>query len=1480
MACSITVEDVFGPVVASSCLGGFDFTLLFEESILTLVPLGIAVAWAFFRFRALHREPAKAQPSWLAALKLATYAVFVALQTAILILYALHQAPKTRLTLACAALTVVGYCILAAVSYLEHVRSVRPSTLLNIYLGVSTLLDLARTRTLFFIQGSRTIAVIFLVGFIIKILCFVLEVIEKRHLLKPKWKDASPEATSGVINRSLFLWLNGLFIKGCRALLTVNVLTPLDDELLAASEPSALLKRWEKTDKTRRYALFWAFFIHYKWNILAGVLPRLAYTGFSYSQPFLVQQVLDFTAEAPHAQTNNIAYSLVGAYAIAYIGLSLSYAVYEHKTYRLITLYRGSLVTFIFEKTLRIDSTSDDNAEAITLMSADIDRIGYSMTLVHEIYAGFIEIAIALWQLHRLLGIAVVAPVGWIIVCLILGVPLAKAAADAQIPWLEAIEVRLAATAKSLGSMKAIKMTGLAEIVSSHITNLRLDEIRASLRHRVFSILVFVAAFISSEFAPVWGFGVFILLAKSNNTGTLTDGVAFASLSLFELLNHPVTTIINGFEDIKTVLNSFGRIQEYLMAREREDYRSPLVDTSDSSASDLSTPITACSHTLKDNIVLEEIQRSESETAVFAATVENASAGYVAERDPILKGLNFHIPHGEITMIFGPVGSGKSTLLKLLLGEIPVISGSVRTSFAKVSYCPQSPWSTWGTVQSNIVGMAEWDKKWYDTIISACALSADLEELANGDQTHTGTQGSRLSGGQKMRVSFARALYSRNPTMILDDVLTGLDRATERHILDEVFSSDGLLRKLKSTVVLSTNSGKSINHLSFADNVIFLNDKGEISRQGSLESLFADEDIKGLASQPRTTTSQREQELSEDVLHELEILEDPKLETSRMTGDMKVYAYYAKNAGWWTISLYILACCVFVFGVTFPSLWLQWWTNANAIRPNERVGYWLGVYGALAFVAILSATFSDAMFNLVVLPKTSRRFHEVLLTTTMKATTSFLTSTDAGTTVNRFSQDLELIDNDLPQSIDQFIFQFLSAIVSGVLVFIGAGYIAAAIPLCILALLVVQFYYLRTSRQLRLLDIEAKAPLFSQFLETVGGVACIRAYGWTQSYTERHYKALNISQKPYYLLWCIQRWLILVLDLLNAGLAVTLVAIATNVRSASTPFLGVALFNIVTFSSTLQTLVTSWTQLETALGAINRIRSYSQDVKDENLPRENGSVTDDWPQSGAIAFKNISASYESPLEPVLRDIDFSINAGEKVAICGRTGSGKSSLVSCLLRMLDMDSGTILVDDIDISTIPRQEVRRRLNTLPQEPFFLYGSVRENIDPLKMATDENIINALRAVGLWEFLDSRGGLDEELAEDKLSHGQRQLFCLARAVVKQGKILIMDEATSSVDAETDELMGSVLREKFKDTTVVAIAHKLNTVLDFDRVVLLDKGAVIEMGNPKELLSTPASAFYELYQKLASEDEKLASEDEKLASEDEKLASEDEKPE
>lgn len=450
-------------------------------------------------------------------------------------------------------------------------------------------------------------------------------------------------------------------------------------------------------------------------------------------------------------------------------------------------------------------------------------------------------------------------------------------------------------------------------------------------------------------------------------------------------------------------------------------------------------------------------------------------------------------------------------------------------------------------------------------------------------------------------------------------------------------------------------------------------------------------------------------------------------------------------------------------------------------------------------------------------------------------------------TINRFSQDLELIDNDLPQALDSTIFQFFATLASVALIFIGANYTAAAIPVCCVALFLVQLFYLRTSRQMRILDIQAKAPLFSHFIDTVRGVVPLRAYGWTQQYMKRHLDALNWSQRPYYLMFTIQRWLMLVLDLFNAGLAILLVAIVMCIPNSSTAYLGVALFNIVSFSATLQALVSDWIQVETALGAVSRIRAYTINVKSEHLPGEDDDVPDTWPQNGAIVFDNVSATHNSSLEPAVKNIDLSIRAGERVAICGRTGSGKSTLAYTLMRMTDITEGKILIDDIDISTLPRDEVRQRINALPQEPFFLTGSVRQNLDPGTSASDERMIEALREFSLWEHFETRGGLDGEMDEEELSHGQCQLFCLARAVLRPGKIMILDEATSSIDSETDHMVQQVLGKAFEGRTVIAIAHKLDTIMEFDRVVMMDKGRIVEMGSPGQLMDTEDSAFRDL---------------------------------
>lgn len=395
----------------------------------------------------------------------------------------------------------------------------------------------------------------------------------------------------------------------------------------------------------------------------------------------------------------------------------------------------------------------------------------------------------------------------------------------------------------------------------------------------------------------------------------------------------------------------------------------------------------------------------------------------------------------------------------------------------------------------------------------------------------------------------------------------------------------------------------------------------------------------------------------------------------------------------------------------------------------------------------------------------------------------------------------------------------------------------------------IQKYYLRTSRQMRILDLEAKSPLYSHFIESLSGLVTIRAFGWSDEFMAQNLAFLDTSQKPYYLLFCIQRWLALVLDVMVAILAIILMVLVVRLRGSIAPgYVGLALLNVMGFSESLAWNVRQWTALETSIGAIARIKNFAEFTPNENLACEDQDVPENWPASGAVSLRNVSAAYNNDSEPIIRGINMSIKPGEKIGVCGRSGSGKSSLIMTLFRLLEVTpESSLLVDGINITRIPREIVRSRFNAIPQDPFFMKGSIRFNLSPEISHSDAEIIEALSKVQLWPIVEPRGGLDAELDANFFSHGQRQLFCLARAILRKSKIVVLDEVSSSMDVTTDKLIQRIIRQEFAGSTIIAVAHRLNTILDFDRIALLSDGKLIELDSPLALLSRP-SAFRELY--------------------------------
>jgi ATP-binding cassette, subfamily C (CFTR/MRP), member 1 len=452
------------------------------------------------------------------------------------------------------------------------------------------------------------------------------------------------------------------------------------------------------------------------------------------------------------------------------------------------------------------------------------------------------------------------------------------------------------------------------------------------------------------------------------------------------------------------------------------------------------------------------------------------------------------------------------------------------------------------------------------------------------------------------------------------------------------------------------------------------------------------------------------------------------------------------------------------------------------------------------------------------------------------------------------------------------------------LISVGSSYMGFTTIGLLAALYFLQKIYLRTSRQIRFLDLEAKSPLYTHFFETLEGLSTIRAFGWERFFREASNRALDASQKPYYLMYCIQRWLSLVLQLLIGAMAVLVVGLAVGLRqTTSAGNLGIALTTILSFNTNVQFLLTWWTALETSLGAIARTKNFAEQTPTEDKPGESFVPSDDWPSRGEIELQAISASYGSekhencksrrPLtfkrdsDKALENIVMHIAPGEKIGICGRTGrlvqvtygikrhqfltinpSGKSSLLSVLQRLLDMDTGTILIDGVDLKCVPRDIIRTRLVAVPQDPFLLSGTIRLNADPTGKAPDELIMAAMTKVKLWDIIEARGGLDAEMASQVLSQGQQQLFCLGCALLRtESKILILDEATSSMDLATDRLVQELIRVEFRDHTIITVAHRLETIAESDRVVVLEKGRIVEFENPKTLLNRD-SVFKRLY--------------------------------
>jgi ABC-type multidrug transport system fused ATPase/permease subunit len=948
-------------------------------------------------------------------------------------------------------------------------------------------------------------------------------------------------------------------------------------------------------------------------------------------------------------------------------------------------------------------------------------------------------------------------------------------------------------------------------------------------------------ATIPLQFSAPFAFVIYIYGVKSHPEHDSVAAQIFASLSLTQLLATPLQKVLSSIPSFAGSLGSFTRIEAYLRLDDRVDGRDTSFSGIRESAKD---PIV-----YENQLELGNLGASGTSTTMgkHAISVREADISYSSGSPPILHKQNFEIRKGLLNVVVGPVGCGKSTLLNALLGEITIANGKVMVDDSPIAYCQQSPWLINASVKENILNQSPYDETWYKRVIWSCGLNEDIEQLPDGVDTIVGSRGTSLSGGQKQRLALARAVYARAPLVVLDDTLSALDARTEKLVFDRLLSKTGLLQRLGATVILVTHS---VQHLRSADNIIALDSNGRIEQHGSFRELSGGEGpVRRLLAECPPDKSSAENNSPEPASGSVSSspaqregnvsLPHAAAVERKAICDSAVLIYYLKSIGWYRASIFLLTSLAYVLCISFTKIWVQWWTESK--HPND--GSFLGVYFSLAVGAIANYSSSIWCMMISIVPISAAKLHWQLLDAVLHAPMSLFSSVDSGITLNRFSQDMSLINSRLPVSTMQATPMAFQALAQIALIAVGSTYLAIAIPFCLGTTWALQRFYLRTSRQLRLLDLELESPLLSSISETLEGLPTIRAFGWEEKFERRNQDRLDASQRPVYLLYCIQRWLNFVLDLIVAALAILLVSLATELPSSTSGGrLGVAMLNILGFSQSLSQFIFFYTDLETSLQAVSRVKEFVETtVSEEASPRSLAAPPENWPARGAVEFHDITASYATGTDnAVLKGVSLAIQPGQKVGICGRTGSGKSSLLSALFRMIELQSGSITIDGIDLKTIPRKEVRSRLIAIPQDPFLLPGTARLNASPDETVADNQIIKALEKVGLWEHVQKRGGLDTDIDILALSHGQQQLFCLARAMLRPGNILVLDEATSNVDWGTDEVMQRVIREEFANKTIITVAHRLRTILDSDLVVVLGEGRILEAGHPGKLLTSP----------------------------------------
>ncbi|KAF5360296.1 hypothetical protein D9758_009166 [Tetrapyrgos nigripes] len=1136
---------------------------------------------------------------------------------------------------------------------------------------------------------------------------------------------------------------------------------------------------------------------------------------------------------------------------------------------------RTALIGNIFRKSLRLSGRSKAEhsvGKITTMISTDATRLDMFSSNVHNVWIAPIQIIIGIALLISQLGYSALVGLGVIILGFPIQIFLVRIFFKARRKGVKITDSRVRLTTEVLQGVRLIKAYAWEDFYTMQISNIRTKELKTI--KRIIVARSFALGLVT--FIPVLA-AVLSFITYSLTGHNLNVAVIFTSLQFLNIIRMPMIQLPVVLTSMSDALVALGRIKSFLAAEELEepykiDYDQKVALNVDGDfAWETARKVEESKFSRGADAgkggegghgkkAAGRGGRGSTSNALPVSRPNTAETLPKKEEKPFeLKGLNLSIPRGSFVAIVGRVGSGKSSILQALIGEMRKTRGEVVFG-GSVAYVPQTPWIRNASLKSNVLFGQDEKEDRFNQVIRACSLERDLEILPQREFTEIGEKGINLSGGQKARVSLARAAYSDSEIILLDDPLSAVDSYVGKEILDNCLLSGPLADR---TRILVTHA----LHVLDKTDYIYVVEGGEIKERGTFQELMEHSKLfSRLMEEYGSLEQEKEKEMKEGKPGEFKVSDDKKekekkaaalmQEEERNTGAVswstyKKYLQYAGGVTWGPFIIFILTLAqVSQVGNT---LFLGFWTGMTI--PGFRQGQYMAVYAGLG---VSQAFFTSILIFFIgyVNLNGSFKLFRTAFNRVLRSPVSFFDTTPMGRIQSRLSKDQDTLDTILSMTLGQLLTQMSSVLGTIGLVFYVFPYLGIIFVPLSLGYFLVQAYYRRTSIETKRLDSLMRSALYSSYSETLTGLSTIRAYQEQTRAVSDAQNGLDMENRAYYMTISIQRWLSIRLDLFGNILIFGIALFAAGFRTSANPSnIGVVLTYTLSITQLFSDMVSMIAQNEQNLNAVERILVYSE------LPSEGEATTSNdpppaWPANGEVRFSNAQLTYRPGLPLVLKDVSFHINAGEKVGVVGRTGAGKSSLVQALLRMAELQEGKIEIDGVNTRNIGLDTLRSRLALVPQDSVLFLGTLRENLDPTGMRTDAELISLLQRAWLLPkegsvdpVIEAKFSLDSTVGDEgsNYSAGEKQLLALCRALVKNSRIIILDEATSSVDVETDAKIQSTIQTEFAESTLICIAHRLNTIAYYDRIIVMDAGRVAEFDTVLNLYDKEDSIFRSL---------------------------------